>query len=78
MGVVYLANELNTDRYVAVKFVTSGPFALPSDRGRWLREARLAARIQHHHIVQIHGAMSLAAGSISCWSTSPVAASRSG
>jgi serine/threonine protein kinase len=54
MGVVFLARELNPDREVAVKFLSSGPLAAPRDRDRWLKEARAAARVRHPHIVQLH------------------------
>ena len=54
MGVVFLARELHPDRQVAVKFLSIGPFAAPRDRGRWLKEARAAARVRHPHIVQLY------------------------
>ena len=54
MGVVFLAHELQPDREVAVKFLSSGPFAAPRDRDRWLKEARAAARVRHPHIVQLY------------------------
>ncbi len=54
MGVVFLARELHPDREVAVKFLSSGPFAAPRDRDRWLKEARAAARVRHPHIVQLY------------------------
>lgn len=54
MGVVFLARELHPDREVAVKFLSTGPFASARDRGRWLREARAAARVRHPHIVPLY------------------------
>ena len=54
MGVVFLARELHPDREVAVKVLSSGPFATPRDRDRWLKEARAAARVRHPHIVQLY------------------------
>jgi serine/threonine protein kinase/tetratricopeptide (TPR) repeat protein len=56
MGVVYLARELKPNRPVAIKFLASGPLAVPSDRERWLKEARAAARVRHPHVVQLHHA----------------------
>ena len=53
MGVVYLAKEIALDRLVAVKVL---PPAMATDgrRERFLREARIAARLKHEHIVPIH------------------------
>lgn len=53
MGVVYLAHEVALDRPVALKML---PPELSSDaavRGRFLSEARTAARLSHPHIVPI-------------------------
>jgi eukaryotic-like serine/threonine-protein kinase len=55
MGIVYLAREVHLDRPVAIKL-------LPPDRGgthatsrdRFLREARLAAKLSHPNIIPIH------------------------
>ena len=52
MGVVFLARERALDRRVAIKFMTE------HDRSageRFLREARLAATIEHPHVVRIYG-----------------------
>src|SRR5512134_2078245 len=54
MGVVYLARDVQLDRDVAIKVL---PAHLASDaaaRERFLREARMAARLSHPHIVPIH------------------------
>ena len=54
MGVVYLARDVQLDRDVAIKVL---PTHLASDaaaRERFLREARMAARLSHPHIVPIH------------------------
>jgi len=54
MGVVYLAREVRLDRPVAIKLL---PPMLAADamlRDRFLREARLAARLSHPNIVPIH------------------------
>src|SRR5207244_4994755 len=53
MGVVYLAREVHLDRSVAIKL-------LPPEkadhllRQRFLREARLAAKLSHPNIIPIH------------------------
>src|SRR5664279_910886 len=54
MGVVYLAREVRLDRPVAIKLL---PPEFASDgrlKDRFLREARMAARLSHPHIVPIH------------------------
>jgi serine/threonine-protein kinase len=54
MGVVYLAREVQLDRYVAVKVLPQSLAIQPEVRERFLREARLAASLSHPHIVPIH------------------------
>ena len=54
MGVVYQAYQPQLDRTVALKLLTGSPFATPDQRRRFVREARLAARIRHPRIVAIH------------------------
>jgi serine/threonine-protein kinase len=54
MGVVYLAREVQLDRYVAVKVLPQSLANQPQVRERFLREARLAASLSHPHIVPIH------------------------
>src|SRR5690606_25623466 len=51
MGMVYLAHDPMLDRPVAVKVLR-----VPDDetRRRFLREARLHAKVQHPHIVNIY------------------------
>jgi hypothetical protein len=54
MGTVYRALQLSMDRTVALKLL---PSHLAQDEqyvGRFLREARAAARLRHPHIVQAH------------------------
>ncbi len=53
MGVVFLAREIALDRLVAIKLL---PPTLASSElvGRFLDEARTAARLAHPHIVPIH------------------------
>ena len=54
MGVVYLAHEVHLDRLVAIKLLPPEKADRPRLREHFLREARLAARLSHPHIVAIH------------------------
>ncbi|MEP6730335.1 MAG: serine/threonine-protein kinase [bacterium] len=54
MGVVYLAREVHLDRLVAIKLLPPEKAAFPQLRDRFLREARLAAKLSHPHIIPIH------------------------
>ncbi len=54
MGVVYLAREVHLDRWVAIKLLPPEYAAQPLLRERFVREAQLAARLSHPHIVPIH------------------------
>jgi serine/threonine-protein kinase len=54
MGVVYLAHEVHLDRLVAIKLLPPDKAELPTLRERFLREARLAAKLSHPHIIPIH------------------------
>ena len=54
MGVVYLAREVHLDRLVAIKLLPPERSALSTLRDRFLREARLAAKLSHPHIIPIH------------------------
>lgn len=62
MGRVFKAHDPSLDRFVAVKTVIRGPAsgdALMDEgelRARFLREARLAARLDHSGIVRVHDA----------------------
>ena len=53
MGIVYLAREVHLDRLVAIKLLPPDK-AEPSLRERFLREARLAAKLSHPNIIPIH------------------------
>jgi tRNA A-37 threonylcarbamoyl transferase component Bud32 len=55
MGIVYLAREVALDRRVAIK-VLRPELATARARERFLREARLLARLQHPNIVPVHRA----------------------
>ena len=53
MGLVYLARDLRLARPVAIKLLPPERAASPVHRERFLREARIAARLSHPHIVPI-------------------------
>ena len=53
MGVVYLARDVQLDRPVAIKVLPPERALDPDVRERFLREARLAAKLSHPHIVPI-------------------------
>jgi hypothetical protein len=54
MGIVYLAREVHLDRFVAIKLLPPSKAIEPLLRGRFLREARLAAKLSHPNIIPIH------------------------
>ena len=54
MGIVYLAHEVHLDRLVAIKLLPPGRAADPALRERFLREARMAAKLSHPNIIPIH------------------------
>jgi eukaryotic-like serine/threonine-protein kinase len=54
MGVVYLAREVHLDRPVAIKLLPPDRSIDPNLRERFLREARLAAKLSHPNIIPIH------------------------
>jgi serine/threonine protein kinase len=56
MGHVYLAYDPNLDREVALKVLPPTLAADETRRKRFLREAKLAARVQHTNVAQIHQA----------------------
>jgi serine/threonine-protein kinase len=53
MAVVYLAHDLRHDRPVALKVLLPS-LARSLGGGRFLREIRTAARLQHPHILSVH------------------------
>src|SRR5919197_1483744 len=53
MGVVFLAREVHLDRPVAIKLLPPELAKRPSLRERFLREARLAAKLSHPNIIPI-------------------------
>jgi serine/threonine-protein kinase len=56
MGVVYLATDLRLERKVALKLVAPELAGDARFRERFLRESRLAASLDHSHIVPVHAA----------------------
>src|SRR4051812_35507735 len=56
MGVVYVASQLSLDRSVALKLIAPERALDPGFRERFLRESRLAASIDHPHVVPVHEA----------------------
>jgi serine/threonine protein kinase len=53
MGTLYLAHDKLLDRWVAIKVVNDSSLEKKA-RDRLLREARLAAQLNHVNIVSIH------------------------
>ncbi len=53
MGVVYLAREVELDRFVAIKVLPTALALRPEMRERFMREARASARLSHPNIVPI-------------------------
>lgn len=54
MGKVFLAEDPNLQRFVALKMMKASVAKNRNARQRFLREARLAAKIEHDHIVHIY------------------------
>ena len=54
MGIVYLAREIDLDRPVAIKLLPPERAIDTALRERFLREARLAAKLSHPNIIPIH------------------------
>ncbi len=72
MAVVYLAHDLRHDRPVALK-VLHPELAETLGTDRFLREIKLAARLQHPHIVSVHdsGEVRTGEGPAFLWFTMP-------
>jgi serine/threonine-protein kinase len=56
MGVVYLATDLRLERKVALKLIAPELAADPRFSERFLRESRLAASLDHSHVVPVYAA----------------------
>ncbi len=54
MGIVYLAEDVNLHRQVAVKVLSASLSMDPAFRRRFLLEARSIAALSHPHIVRVH------------------------
>ena len=54
MASVYLAIQESVDREVALKVMSPHLLADPNFGERFLREARIAAKLQHRHVVGVH------------------------
>ncbi len=53
-GVVHLAEEQETQRLVALKFLPGGWLVDPDGRRRWLRQVRATAQFQHANVVRLY------------------------
>src|SRR5688500_13564558 len=56
MGVVYRAVHLALDRTVALEVIAAQLAAEPGFRDRFRRESRLAASIEHPHVIPVYHA----------------------
>lgn len=54
MGAVYLAHHSGLNRSVAIKVLPGDLASSPEYKERFFREARLAARLEHPNVVQVH------------------------
>ena len=54
MGVVYRARQLSLDRVVALKVIAPALMADEAIRRRFVRESRVAASIDHPHVIPIY------------------------
>lgn len=57
MGIVFKALDPDLHRIVAIKVMAPQLAAVPSARGRFLREARATAKVCHEHVITIHAVL---------------------
>src|ERR1044071_3818131 len=70
MATVYLAHDLRHDRPVALK-VLHQDLAIALGADRFQREIRLAARLQHPHILTVHDSGEVPGSPPVLWFTMP-------
>jgi len=54
MATVYRARQINAERFVAIKVIHSNIAADKSALERFIREARLVARLEHPYIIPVY------------------------
>jgi tetratricopeptide (TPR) repeat protein len=56
MGIVFRARHLRLNRPVALKMILAGPYAVPAELERFVREAQAVAGLRHPNVVQVYDA----------------------
>ena len=54
MGIVYKAQDLRLDRFVALKFLPHHLAGNEAERARFLQEAKAASALNHPHVCTIY------------------------